>query len=295
MRMEGKVVVVTGGTSGIGQVAAETLASEGARIVQVARDPVRGESALARLRERAPGLAHTVHYADLSRLSDMHRVAREIAAQESRVHVLLNNAGALFGSFAESEGLERTFALNHMSYFIFVQELRERLVAAAPARVVNTASHAHVSGHLDLEDLQSAKLYSRNRVADRLRYGGPAFFVYGRSKLCNILFTRELARRWAGTGVTANCLHPGFVSTRFGAETGGLISFGLHFAKLFALKPEQGAETLIYLASSPDVETTNGGYFYRCKLTSPSAEAQDDTLARRLWEATERLSQASAR
>src|SRR6266446_7398413 len=185
--VQGKVVVITGATSGIGQVAADRLAGMGARLVLVARDKVRGQAALARLRERAPGVAHSIHYADLSRLVEMKRAAAEIAAAESRIDVLINNAGALFSSrHVTEDGLELTFATNHMAYVVLTRGLRERLLASAPARVVNTSSNAHARAHLDFDDLQSAQ-----------RYRG--FRVYGRSKLCNILYTRELARRWAGT------------------------------------------------------------------------------------------------
>jgi NAD(P)-dependent dehydrogenase (short-subunit alcohol dehydrogenase family) len=293
--MHGKVVVITGATSGIGQVAAERLAGMGARIVQVARDPRRGETALARLRALAPGAEHTVHYADLLRLSEMQRVAAEIAGAEPRVDVLVNNAGAVFGSFELVEGLERTFALNHVSYLVLAHVLRARLVAAAPARVVNTASDAHQAGTIDLDDLQSANLYGRRSLVRRLRYGGPGFEVYARSKLCNILFTRELARRLAGTGVTANCLHPGFVATRFGNQAGGLLSFGIRIAKRFALSPEEGAETLVYLASSPEVDGVTGEYFHRCRPAVPSPAARDDALAARLWAATARLARLEDR
>ncbi|HSK43704.1 MAG TPA: SDR family oxidoreductase [Candidatus Binatia bacterium] len=281
--MKGKVVVITGATSGIGQVAAEKLADMGARIVQVARDQARGQAAMARLNQISPGIVHTIHYADLSRLREMTRVAGEIAQAEPRIDVLINNAGAMFGTRQLTEdGLERTFALNHMSYFMMTQGLRDRLAASAPARVVNTASDAHTSGTVDFDDLQSEKAYRPN-LWDGLRYGGPAFKVYARSKLMNILYTRELARKLAGTGVTANSLHPGFVATRFGDQTGGFIGFGIGFAKRFALTPEQGAETLVYLASSPEVSAVTGKYFHRCKPIAPSGEAQDDAKAQRLW------------
>ncbi len=287
--MEGKVVVITGATSGIGQVAAENLVRMGARIVQVTRDRGRGEAALKRLGACAPGIAHIIHYADLSRLSEMNRVASEIARAEPRIDVLINNAGAMFGSRQVTEdGLERTFALNHMAYFVLTHGLRERLVASAPARVVNTASHAHHAATLDFDDLQSAKAY-RGNFSEWLRYGGSGFKVYGRSKLCNILFTRELARRLAGTGVTANCLHPGFVATRFGDQSGGLISFGIRVGKRFALSPQQGAETLVYLASSLEVASVTGKYFYKCRPVTPTREAQDDSVAQRLWLETARL------
>jgi NAD(P)-dependent dehydrogenase (short-subunit alcohol dehydrogenase family) len=287
--MKGKVVVITGATSGIGQVAAEKLAAIGARIVQVARDKERGQTAMARLNQVAPGIAHSIYYADLSRLSEMKRVAMEIAQAEPRIDVLMNNAGAMFGKRQLTEdGLERTFALNHMSYFMMTQLLRDRLIASAPSRVVNTASDAHTSGTVDFDDLQSEKAYRFN-VLEWMRYGGPAFKVYARSKLMNILYTRELARKLAGTGVTANSLHPGFVSTRFGDQTGGLIGFGIGIAKRFALTPEQGAETLVYLASSPDVAGVTGEYFHRCRPVTPSREAQDDAKAQRLWLETSKI------
>ncbi len=276
--MKGKVVVITGATSGIGQVAAEELAGMGARIVQVARGRERAQAALKRLQERAPGIAHSVHYADLSRISEMKRVAAEIAQAEPRIDVLINNAGAMFGARQVTEdGLERTFALNHLSYFVLANGLLQRLTASAPARIINTSSDAHKSGGvLDFSDLQSSK-----------RYRG--FRVYGLSKLCNILFTRELARRTAGTGVTANALHPGFVATRFGDEAGGRAAFVIGLFKHFALSPQKGAATLIYLASSPEVASATGQYFYKCRQATPNNEAQDDSKAQRLWQESARL------
>ena len=287
--MQEKVVVITGATSGIGQVAAEILARTGARIIQVARDRQRGEVALKRLQACAPGVPHAIYYADLSRLGEMKRVAAEIAGAEPHIDVLINNAGALFGSRQVTEdGLERTFALNHVAYFVLTLGLRERLVASTPARIVNTASDAHESAKLDFDDLQSVKAY-RSSFWESLRHGGPGFKVYGRSKLCNILFTRELARRLRSTGVTANCLHPGFVATRFGDQSGGMISFGVRVAKRFALSPGKGAETLVYLASSPEVASLTGKYFYKCRPVTPSKEAQDDMAAQRLWLETARF------
>jgi NAD(P)-dependent dehydrogenase (short-subunit alcohol dehydrogenase family) len=275
--MKGKVVVITGATSGIGQVAAEELAGMRARIVQIARDRERGEAALGRLRSRAPGIDHSIHYADLARISEMKRVAAEIAKAEPRIDVLINNAGALFNSRQVTEdGLERTFALNHVSYFVLTEGLRERLAASAPARVINTSSDAHSGKKLDLDDLQSSKAYR-------------GFNVYGVSKLCNILFTRELARRLTSTGVMANCLHPGFVATRFGDQSGGMFSMVVRLAKNFALTPQKGAETIIYLATSPDVANVTGQYFYKCRPATPSKEAQDDAKAGLLWAATEKL------
>ncbi|HEU4416047.1 MAG TPA: SDR family oxidoreductase [Candidatus Angelobacter sp.] len=275
--MRGKTVVITGSTSGIGKVAAEKLAAMGARMVLVARDKGRGEAALASLREIAPDVNHSIHYADLSRLAEMKRVAAAIAQAEPRIDVLINNAGALFGSRQETEdGMELTFATNHMAYFVMTHGLRERLLASAPARVVNVSSDAHKGKKLDFNDLQSARGYS-------------GFQVYGRSKLCNILFTRELGRRWNGSGVTANCLHPGFVDTRFGDQSGGMLSLGVRLAKNFAISPEKGAATIVYLASSNEPANANGLYFYKCKPATPTREAQDDESARKLWQESERL------
>jgi NAD(P)-dependent dehydrogenase (short-subunit alcohol dehydrogenase family) len=269
--MKNKVVVITGATSGIGEVASQRLAGMGARMVLIARDRTRGEAALNRLRGAAPGAAHSIHYADLSRIPEMKRVAAEIAAAEPRVDVLINNAGALFGTRqTTADGLEQTFATNHMAYFVLTLGLRERLLAAAPARVVSTASGAHRGYTLDFADLQSAKGYS-------------PMGAYGRSKLCNILFTRELARRWSGTGITANCLHPGFVATRFGDSSGGLMSGVIRVAKAFAISPEKGAETIVYLSSSPDVASKSGEYFYKCRPATPTAGGRDDAAAERLW------------
>ena len=269
--MQGKVVVITGGTSGIGEVAAERLAGMGARIVLVARDKTRGEAARTRLRRGNTSLAHSIHYGDLSRMSEMKRLAAEIAAAEPRIDVLINNAGAMFGSRQTTvDNLELTFAVNHMAYFVLTLGLRERLFTSSTARVVNTASDAHRGCKLNFDDLQSTRGYS-------------GYKVYGRSKLCNILFTRELSRRWSGKGVTANCLHPGFVATRFGDGSGGFLSRAVRLAKIFAISPQKGAETIVYLASSPDVAGVTGEYFHQCRPATPTREARDDAAAKRLW------------
>ena len=272
-----RVAVITGATSGIGQVAAERLARMGARLVVVARDRSRGEATLARLRAAAPKRTHEVHYADLSRLGEMKRVARDIAAAEPRIDILINNAGAIFSRrILTEDGFERTFALNHMAYFVLTAGLRDRLVAAAPSRVINTASNAHRMGRIDFSDLHSATRYR-------------AFVAYGTSKLCNILFTRELARRLAGHGVTANCFSPGFVATRFGDQSGGVRAIGLRLAKLFAATAQAGAETLVHLATSRDVATVSGEFFYKSRPQRPTAEACDDAVGQKLWRESERL------
>ena len=274
--MKGKVVVITGATSGIGQVAAEKLAGSGARIVFVARDNVRAESTLARLRTQND-TDHRVHYADLSRLSEMKRVAEEIAASEPRIDVLINNAGAMFSRLQLTpDGLERTFALNHMSYFVVTRFLRERLMATPGARIVNTSSEAHRNARVDYNDLQMMK-------------GFRMFRTYCRSKLYNILFTRELSRQLQGTGVTANALHPGFVATRFGDATSGAGGLVFRLLKRFAITPEDGARTIIFLASADEVRGTTGNYFYRCAPSTPTSHALDDEAARWLWSESERI------
>ena len=278
--MQGKVVVATGATSGIGEVAAVRLAERGARIVFIARDPERAAATLAKLNQAAPAARHQVHLADLSLMADTRRVAAEIAAAEPRIDVLVNNAGAVFSRRAvTSEGLEMTFALNHMAYFVLTQGLMARLTGSAPARIVSTASAAHQGARLDFEDLQSAKSFS-------------VMGAYGRSKLCNILFTRELARRLAGAGVTANCLHPGVVATRFGENSGGLLGLMMPLVRRLSISPERGAETIVYLASSPEVEGVSGLYFAKCAPVTPSPAARDDAAAARLWEISERLAGA---
>jgi NAD(P)-dependent dehydrogenase (short-subunit alcohol dehydrogenase family) len=280
--MEGKVCVITGATSGIGLIAAERLAARRARLVLVGRDPARGEATLAKLREREPGVQARMLYADLSRLSEMKRVAAEIAASEPKIDVLINNAGAVFTTRQVTpDGLELTFALNHMAYFVVTNSLLPNLRAADNSRIVSTASGAHRGQSLDFDDLQASRGFS-------------GFKAYGRSKLANILFTRELARRIAGSGVTANCLHPGFVATRFGSGNGPLMRIGIKIAMLTAVTPEQGAETIVYLASSPEVADQSGGYFYKKHPATPSAPARDDTSAARLWVETAKLAGMTA-
>ena len=275
--MQGKTVVATGATSGIGEVAVLALAGLGARVVFVARDAARAQTTMRKLEAKAPGLDHRLHLADLSSMAETRKVGETIAANEPRIDVLINNAGALFSyRRVTPEGLELTFALNHMAYFVLTEALRDRLVASAPARIVSTSSSAHQGMSLDFSDLQSAKGYNGLRV-------------YGRSKLANILFTRELARRLAGTEVTVNCLHPGAVATRFGDSSGGFAGGLIRFLRLFFISPEKGADTIIYLASSPEVETTTGEYFVKCGVKEPSRAARDDTTARRLWIESEKL------
>jgi NAD(P)-dependent dehydrogenase (short-subunit alcohol dehydrogenase family) len=280
--MDGKIVVLTGGTSGIGQVAAVELARQGARIVLIARDRDRAASTLAAIKDAGPRADHRAFFCNLASISDTRRIAADIATAEPRIDILVNNAGALFNRREVSpDGLEMTFAVNHMAYFVLTGALRQTLIQSAPARIINTASVAHRGANLNFADLQSQRGYA-------------GFAVYSRSKLCNILFTRELARRLKGSGVTANCLHPGFVATRFGDQSGGILQAVMPIAKLGAISPSKGAETIVYLASSADVNAVSGGYFSKSAPDTPSPQAQDDAAASRLWEVSERIESAAS-
>ncbi|MBV9905704.1 MAG: SDR family NAD(P)-dependent oxidoreductase [Alphaproteobacteria bacterium] len=279
--MQNKVVVITGGTSGIGEVSAIRLAEQGARIVLIARDRQRTAATLVKLHTANAAANHIAHYADLSGIADMKRVAAEVAVAEPKIDVLINNAGAVFLSKQMSaDGLEMTFATNHMAYYVITNILLPNLQATPGARVVSTASDAHKSAKLDLDDLQFAKRPFAS------------FTAYGNSKLCNILFTRELARRLGTGGPTANCLHPGFVGTRFGSNnaTNVFLRVLQRTIMTFGISPEEGAKTIIHLASSPDVATISGKYFYKCKLDEPTAAAQSDRDAERLWTISRELS-----
>jgi NAD(P)-dependent dehydrogenase (short-subunit alcohol dehydrogenase family) len=276
--MKGKTCIITGATDGIGLEAAAGLGALGARLVLVGRARAKGEVVLAALRQRVPGIDAGMHYADLSRRDEIQRLVPELLAAAPRIDVLLNNAGAFFAQRVVIEdGLEQTFALNHMGYFRLTALLRERLAASAPSRIVNVASEAHRNASLDFEDLQTARGYN-------------GWKAYQRSKLANILFTRELARRLAGTGVTANCLHPGFVKTSFGDNNRGFWGIGIRLGKLFAaISVPRGAETPVYLASAPEVEGVTGKYFDKCREREPNAAARNDADAERLWKESERL------
>jgi NAD(P)-dependent dehydrogenase (short-subunit alcohol dehydrogenase family) len=276
--MTGKNVVITGATSGLGLVASGRLARLGARLILVARNRGKAEAMLRQLREKTSLLEAEILIADMSRLDEVRKLAAELPKAAPRIDVLINNAGAIFTRReTTADGLERTFALNHMAYFLLTVLLLDRLKANAPARIVNVASEAHRNAKLDFGDLQTAQGYS-------------GWLAYRRSKLANILFTRELARRLGGSGVTSNCLHPGFVATAFGDNNGGRFRFALNIAKRFmAIAPEQGGETLVYAASAPEIAGASGLYFDQNRPRAPSAAAQDDAAAGRLWRESERL------
>jgi NAD(P)-dependent dehydrogenase (short-subunit alcohol dehydrogenase family) len=280
--MQGKTVVVTGANSGIGFETAAALSSMGARVLVTARNADKGRAAVAALtqRLRGEGRVQLVVF-DLANLASVRRGAAEILEQAPRLDVLVNNAGLVLSARAETvDGYEATFAINHLGPFLLTNLLLERIVASAPARVVNVASTAHNAARkgIPFDDLQSTRRYRGMRV-------------YGQSKLANMLFTLELARRLEGRGVTANSLHPGTVRSGYGGsgDASGLLAFGIKIASPFFLSPAKGARTSVYLASSPEVEGVSGEYFVKCKPRAPRRWAQDPDAALRLWQVSDQL------
>jgi NAD(P)-dependent dehydrogenase (short-subunit alcohol dehydrogenase family) len=281
--MSGKVCLVTGATAGIGAVAARAIAERGANVVIVGRNPSKCEATADEIRRSTGNSAVEFIVGDISSQAGVRDVAGQFLARHARLDVLLNNAGAVFAHRRESvDGIEMTLALNHLGYFLLTHLLLDALKASAPSRVVNVASDAHtmVRG-IDLDDLQGVK-----------RYRG--FRAYSQSKLANILFTYELAHRLEGTGVTANALHPGFVATSFFNGNGFLGWLMRRGASLFAIRPENGARTSIYLATSPEVERTSGRYFVKERPAESSRASRDGDTARRLWRLSEELTGISS-
>jgi NAD(P)-dependent dehydrogenase (short-subunit alcohol dehydrogenase family) len=266
------LVLLTGSTRGIGRAAAIELAREGVEVALVGRDPERVEALAREARATDGGAPVHEHVADLMLMADVRALAEEARERYEHIDVLANNAGALFASRREtSEGFEQTFALNHLAPFLLTNLLRDRLVGG---RVVTTASDAHKSGLLDLGDLQSEKSYSAMRV-------------YGTSKLCNILFTRELARR--APELHANCFHPGVVRTGFGKNENGIWKVLTTLGGPFFRSPQRGARSLVWLATSAEAAPLTGEYVQDEKVLAPSAQAQDETLAEGLWERSAQL------
>ncbi len=275
--MSGKVCLVTGATSGIGEVTAGELARKGATVVVVGRNPQKCEATVGRIRERTGNPAVEPLVADLSSQVEVRRLAEEFVRRHDRLDVLVNNAGALLMDRRVSvDGIEMTFALNHLAYFLLTDLLLDRLRASAPSRIVVVSSDAHRGVTMDFDDL-----------GGRAKYRG--FRAYSRSKLANVLFVRELARRLEGTGVTANALHPGFVASGFFSGDGPAWWAMRRLAGLFAVTPERGAKTSVYLASSPEVEGVTGQYFVKEKPVEPSWAARDEEAARRLWRVSEEM------
>jgi NAD(P)-dependent dehydrogenase (short-subunit alcohol dehydrogenase family) len=270
--MSGKTCLVTGATSGIGKETALRLAMLGAAVTIVARDAARGDAAAAEIRQRVPGALVEVMTADLSSLAQVRRLAEEVQSRCGRLDVLVNNAGVIaMRRQLTADGLEVTFATNHLAPFLLTNLLRGVLERSAPARVVTVASAAHKQ--------------VRTVPWDDLARGGqiPPGQAYAVSKLLNVLFTAELARRLASTGVTANCLHPGFVRTALGRDVTGLPGAAVQLALRLRPGPETGAMTSVHVASSPDVAGISGGYFVKSKLSQPSPLARDPQSAARLW------------
>jgi NAD(P)-dependent dehydrogenase (short-subunit alcohol dehydrogenase family) len=273
--MDGQVCVVTGASSGIGKATASALARLGAHVVLVARDRGRGAAALAEVGAVSKSPPR-LEIADLAVMAQVRELADRLAALD-RIDVLVNNAGLmLFEHRATPDGFDHVFAVNHLAPFLLTNLLLGKLTANAPARVVTVASDAHAAARLDLDDLQ-------------LEQGWDSWRAYANSKLANILFTRELARRLAGARVTANCAHPGMVRTGFGREGSLFLRLGIRLARPFMLSPRRGADTVVYLASSTDVAGETGGYYVKRERREPSQAARDDQTARRLWQLSEEL------
>jgi NAD(P)-dependent dehydrogenase (short-subunit alcohol dehydrogenase family) len=274
--MGGNVALVTGGTSGIGKATATALAAMGADVVVVGRNRERGEQAAAEIRAKTGGRVDLA-LSDLASQAEVRALAEGFRRRYDRLDVLVNNAGLVQSTRTESpDGIETTFAINHLAPFLLTNLLLDVLKESAPSRIVTVSSEAERWGNLDFEDLQSRKKYR-------------GFPVYGMTKLANIMFTYELAERLKGTGVTATCMHPGAVNTRFGADSTGPMTILFRLSKPFMRTPKQGADTLIWLASSPEVEGLSGRYYSDRKPIEPKKIAQDPEARRRLWDESERL------
>jgi NAD(P)-dependent dehydrogenase (short-subunit alcohol dehydrogenase family) len=273
-----KTAIITGANSGIGLEAAVGLAAQGADVVLACRNPSKGAAAKTDVERRAGNGTVTLMSLDLASLESVRDFAHEVLAHSAHIDILLNNAGVVARERSLTvDGFEQTFGVNHLGHFLLTTLLLDRITATPGARIVTVASHAHkfARGGLDFDDLQTERGYKPMRV-------------YGKSKLANIMFTHELARRIASTGATANSVHPGFVASNFGRND-PLGNFTMMLAKPFALSPAQGARTSIYVASDPGVAGVNGKYFYKCAAVEPTSFANDDAAARRLWDISETL------
>jgi retinol dehydrogenase 12 len=281
--MAGKTCLITGATGGIGEVTARELARSGARVIIVGRSPERCAATLERIRGQTGAKAVESLVADLSSQDQVRRLADQVRERCDRLDVLVNNAGGMYLDRRQTvDGIELTLALNHLSYFLLTNQLLPLLKASAPSRIVNVASDAHKGCSIDFDDIQGRRRYTGWRA-------------YKQSKLANILFTYELARRLEGTGVTANTLHPGFVRTNFFKDFTGWVGFIIKFgASLIAIGPEEGARTSVYLASSPEVEGVSGQYFVKSRPVPSSPQSNDRAAAERLWRFSEELTGQAA-
>jgi retinol dehydrogenase-14 len=277
-RMNGKVVLVTGATNGVGKVTALELAKMGASVVITGRNREKTRLTASEIRLKSGNPSVDCLVGDLSSLAQVRQLAAGLRQKYDRLDVLVNNAGAIFARrYVTVDGYEMTFAFNHLAYFLLTNLLLDMLKASAPARVVSVSSRSHRMAQLDFDDLQTTH-YS---------YGG--YKAYGRSKLANIMFTYELARRLEGSGVTANVLHPGSVNSGFGKNNRGVMKLAMKIVNRFQLSPEQGAQTSIYLASSPEVEGVSGKYFVDSHPVPSSAASYDEAAQKRLWEVSAEL------
>jgi NAD(P)-dependent dehydrogenase (short-subunit alcohol dehydrogenase family) len=276
--MAGKTVLVTGATGGIGKVTALELARMGATVVLVARNKAKGQGVLEEIQKASGNSKLELLVGDLSSMSEVRRVAQEFKAKHNRLEVLVNNAGGVFDTRqTTADGYEYTFAFNHLAYFLLTHLLLDTLKAGAPSRIVNVSSGAQASGKLDFDDLMGQKQYS-------------SFNAYSASKLANVMFTYELARQLSGSGVTVNALHPGFVGTNFGSNAKSTLWRGVAaLAKAFAMPPEKGAQTTLYLASSAEVEGISGKYFDRKKAVASSQASYNEAAQQRLWAESAKL------
>jgi NAD(P)-dependent dehydrogenase (short-subunit alcohol dehydrogenase family) len=274
--MDGKVALVTGGTSGIGKATARALAAMGADVVVVGRNPERGEAAVEEIRSQTGGRVDLALY-DLASQAEIRALADEFRRRYDRLDVLVNNAGLVQSTRTETpDGIETTLATNHLAPFLLTNLLLDVLKQSAPSRIVTVSSEAERWGDIDFDDLQSRRSYR-------------GFPVYGMTKLANIMFTFEIAERLRGTGVTATCMHPGPVNTRFGSNNRGPMTIFFRLSKPFMRTPEQGADTLVWLASSPEVEGVSGRYYSNRKPVEPKSLANDPGARRRLWNESEKL------
>lgn len=278
--MEGKVCVVSGATDGIGRVTAEALAREGAEVVIIGRNAAKGADVVSAIKRSSGSDLVAFEQSDLSSQADIRNVAGRLVDRFERIDVLVNNVGGIFSRRQETgDGIEMTFALNHLGYFLLTGLLLDRVKASPAGRIVNVSSEAHRGGQMDLDDPEG-----------RHRYGG--WRAYQQSKLANVLFTYRLAERLKGTPVTANCLHPGFVASKFGHNNGGLFAVGLWVVQqLFAISERSGARTSVYLATSAEVAGTSGRYFDKCREAESSRASHDEAVGRRLWELSEALTE----